>query len=148
MSYAENTNVPIERSEMEIKTLVRKYGASKVMTSWDDRESIVVFVCKDRLIRFKIAMPSEKDAEKTEGGKKRHIEKARKIWLEKESRRRWRALALAIKAKLEAVDSGIETFEEAFLSHIVTDDKRTVYERIIDNRSSLKLLPAKSDDLL
>lgn len=46
-----------------------------------------------------------------------------------EHRRRWRALLLGIKAKLEYVQSGIATFDEEFLAHIVIDD-RTVFDRI------------------
>jgi hypothetical protein len=41
-------------------------------------------------------------------------------------RQKWRALALAIKAKLEAVASGITEFESEFLSHIVLPDGRSV----------------------
>jgi hypothetical protein len=41
-------------------------------------------------------------------------------------RARWRALALVIKAKLEAVESGITTFEEEFLAHIVLPDGTTL----------------------
>ena len=43
-----------------------------------------------------------------------------------EVRRRWRALLLVIKAKLESVESGIETFEEAFASQIVLANGQTV----------------------
>ena len=32
------------------------------------------------------------------------------------------------QAKLESVASNIETFEEAFLAHVVLPDNRTVYE--------------------
>ena len=41
-------------------------------------------------------------------------------------RQTWRALALVVKAKLEAVDAGITVFEEEFLAHIVLPDGRTV----------------------
>jgi hypothetical protein len=41
-------------------------------------------------------------------------------------RQRWRALALVIKAKLEAFESGIETFEQAFLANILLPDGQTV----------------------
>jgi hypothetical protein len=43
-------------------------------------------------------------------------------------RERWRALLLCVKAKLESVSSKIETFEEAFLAHVVMPDGRTVHE--------------------
>jgi hypothetical protein len=141
MGYAQDTEVPIEKSRTEIETLVRKSGATKFVSSWDDKESIIIFVCRNRLIRFKVPMPTMEEAKKTVTGKVRHEDNARKKWLEKEGRRRWRALLLCIKAKLESVSSGIETFDEAFLSHIVTDDKRTVYERILDTKSTLKMLP-------
>jgi hypothetical protein len=39
-------------------------------------------------------------------------------------------LALVIKAKLEAVDSGITTFEDEFLAHIVMPDGQTVASHI------------------
>lgn len=47
---------------------------------------------------------------------------------EQMNRQRWRALALAIKAKLEAVASGITVFDEEFLAHIVLPDGRTYGE--------------------
>jgi hypothetical protein len=38
-------------------------------------------------------------------------------------------LFLCIKAKLESVESGIETFEEAFLAHVLTPNG-TVYDQV------------------
>jgi hypothetical protein len=43
-------------------------------------------------------------------------------------RQRWRALALVIKAKLEAVAAGITTIEDEFLAHIMLPDGSTVGE--------------------
>ena len=39
-------------------------------------------------------------------------------------------LLLAIKSKFEVVDTGIETFDEAFLANIVSAGGQTVYEKI------------------
>ena len=36
---------------------------------------------------------------------------------EQACRERWRALVLCLKGKLESIESGIETFEQAFLAH-------------------------------
>ena len=47
---------------------------------------------------------------------------------EQHRKSRWRALYLVIKAKLEAVDIGITTIEEAFLADTVLPDRRTVAE--------------------
>lgn len=41
------------------------------------------------------------------------------------ARQRWRALLLCLKAKLEAVECGITTFEEEFMAHIVMPDGST-----------------------
>jgi hypothetical protein len=41
-------------------------------------------------------------------------------------RRKWRALLLAVKFKLESIESYIEIFEETFSAHIVLPDGVTV----------------------
>ena len=46
-------------------------------------------------------------------------------------RQRWRALALVIKAKLEAVEAGIVTFEEEFAMHMVLPNGQTVGEWVV-----------------
>ena len=46
-------------------------------------------------------------------------------------RQRWRALLFCIKAKLESVEAKIETFEEAFLAHVVLPDGKTVGEHAL-----------------
>ncbi len=50
---------------------------------------------------------------------------AEKNW-EQACRQRWRALALVIKAKLEAVSAGISVFEDEFLANIVLPDGQLV----------------------
>lgn len=43
-------------------------------------------------------------------------------------RSRWRALFLVIKAKLEAIDLGIMTIEDAFLADTILPNRQTVAE--------------------
>ncbi|WP_260842520.1 hypothetical protein [Paenarthrobacter nicotinovorans] len=43
-------------------------------------------------------------------------------------RQSWRALALVVKAKLEAVEAGIVGFEEEFFAHLVLPNGKTVFE--------------------
>ncbi|MCI0440386.1 MAG: hypothetical protein L0177_14825 [Chloroflexi bacterium] len=38
----------------------------------------------------------------------------------------WRSLLICIKAKLEAVETGITSFEDEFLAHFVLPDRSTV----------------------
>ncbi|MFN7930906.1 MAG: hypothetical protein U0Y68_23875 [Blastocatellia bacterium] len=61
---------------------------------------------------------------------KRTSTQAYEAW-EQATRQKWRALALVIKAKLEAVESGITTIEQEFLPFIVAADGRTVGEHLI-----------------
>lgn len=47
---------------------------------------------------------------------------------EAENRRRWRALVIYIKSKLDVIDSEIVSFEDAFMAHIILPDSKTVSE--------------------
>ena len=49
---------------------------------------------------------------------------------EKAVRQRWRALALVVKAKLEAVEANIATFDQEFLPYLVLPGGRTVFETV------------------
>ena len=63
----------------------------------------------------------------TETGRIRKENAAQQAY-EQEIRRRWRALALSIKGKLEAVETGIMSFEEEFMANIVLPNDKTVAE--------------------
>ena len=89
---------------------------------------MVSFSAEGCHIRFVLAMPKQ-DEElfwKLKRGR-RTPDKAYHAW-EQACRSLWRSLLLCIKAKLEAVDSGIEMFEDAFMANIVLPDGRTVGE--------------------
>lgn len=116
--YARDTEVPAERSKAEIEKTLRRYGADQFMSGWKEGVAIVGFIMHDRQIRFTLPLPTLKDY-KTE----RQYEQA--------VRQRWRALALAIKAKLEIVDAGIKTFEQEFLSDIVMPNGHTAGEWMV-----------------
>lgn len=72
---------------------------------------------------------------------------------EREERRRWRALALVIKSKLEAVSTEIVEFEDEFMAHIVMPDGKTVaqharpmIEQAYDTGNMPALLPYYGTD--
>lgn len=135
--YAANTSVSTDKSLAEIMATVQRYGATGFMTGWeeegDTRKAMVQFKASGRYVRFLLPLPSPNDPEFKRTPKKRQWrspEAAHAAW-EQACRQRWRALALAIKAKLEAVEAEITTFEEEFLSHIVLPDGSTVGQRVI-----------------
>lgn len=130
MAYAENTTVSFEKSVGETIELVRRRGADQIgQMEYPDRFEIG-FKLSERLIRFVLPLPSIGDIPMRNGrGSALDLQKRQEL-LAQAKRQRGRALMLAIKAKLESVESGIETIEEAFLANIVMADGQTVYERI------------------
>jgi hypothetical protein len=111
MAYAERTKVGVDQTRLEIERTLKRYGADRFAYFSELDRAIIVFEAQARRIRFDLPLPQ---------GKAERDDKLR--------RQKWRALLLCIKAKLESVESKIETFEEAFLAHVVMPDGRTVAE--------------------
>jgi hypothetical protein len=126
--YADHTEVPSDRSRAEIERTLRRYGASAFAYGWDALCATVMFELAGRRIRFRLPMPDRNNRAFTHTpsrGTRRSDEAIDAAW-EQAQRQRWRALALVIKAKLEAVAAGITTEEQEFLAHIVLPDGSTV----------------------
>lgn len=115
--FAETTKVPVVQSRAEIEKLLGRHHCEQFGTAVDYTRLIarVQFKAHNRIVRFEIGLPDHKKF-KDPG---------------QEERRIWRSLLLVIKAKLEAVESEIATFEEEFLAHIVMPNDRTVGELIV-----------------
>lgn len=111
MTYAKGTTVAPEKTRMEIERVLAKYGATDFGYMMRSDMATIVFAKSDRRVRFNLPLP--------QAGDRRG---------EQLLRERWRALLLCIKAKLESVESRIETFDEAFLAHVVMPGGQTVYE--------------------
>ncbi|OBK22510.1 hypothetical protein [Mycobacterium asiaticum] len=129
--YAASTDVSSDKSRAEIERTLARYGARQFMYGWDENSAIVGFVINNRQVRFILPLPDRADPEftRTPTGRARAANQVREAY-EQAVRQRWRALALVIKAKLEAVDSGIVTFDAEFLAHIVLPNNRTVGDEI------------------
>lgn len=128
--YAATTAVPVERSKGEIEATLMRYGATEFVSGWDQHCARIGFRINGRFVRFELPLPDRNDDEFVYyyRGCNRHRRTdvaAMKQW-EQACRQRWRALALCIKAKLEAVEAGITTFEDEFMAHIVLPNGNTV----------------------
>lgn len=131
-TYAQRTEVGSDRSRSEIERTLQRYGATAFAYGWEGQTATVMFVLGGRRIRFNLPLPDRNAREFTHTpgqGRPRSAE-ARGREYEQAVRQRWRALALVIKAKLEAVEAGISTVEEEFLSWTVLPDGRTVGQAI------------------
>lgn len=130
MSYAETTTVAFERSISEIITLIKRAGASQIGQMDDEAFYAIQFTIADRMIRFRLPLPTLDEMPKVNGRNQTLTVAQRRDRLDQAKRSRGRALLLVIKAKLESVESGIETIEQAFLANVVMADGATVYDRI------------------
>lgn len=147
MAFAQGTTVSAAKTRGEIEALVENYGATRFASGWtEDNKAAISFVCHGRLVRFVLQLPTMEEAEKKAPRRPswtRPTEAQKTKWREGETRRRWRCLLLAIKAKLEVVESRIATFDEEFLAHIVTPGNLTIFERIkMAEEGGTRLLPA------
>lgn len=126
--FASSTSVTQAKSRDEIERTLQRYGGASFMYGQTPQRAMIAFELNNRRVKFELPMPSPKDAQfwnRTESeavAGKRH---------DQACRQRWRALALVIKAKLEAVETGITTFDEEFLAHIVLPNGQSVGEYIL-----------------
>lgn len=124
--YAAETSVSQDRSRAEIEATLKRYGATSFMYASEQTAAMIGFRISDRMVKFVLPMPDPKSREFTHHSRgQRTPDAALKAW-EQAGRQRWRALALVIKAKLEAVAAGITTIEDEFLAHTVLPDGSTV----------------------
>ena len=128
--YAADTSVSVSSSKAEIERIIERYGASGFMSGWPTQQAMIAFAMNDRQIRFILPMPDKSERRFTHSTRGlRAPETIQKEW-EQACRQRWRALALVIKAKLEAVESGISVFDDEFMANIVLPNGRTVSEEV------------------
>lgn len=127
--YAADTTVPVDRSKQEIERILQRYGASEFASAWKAEKAMMQFRMNERHVRFTLKLP-QKDEFKTTGGKfpRKRTDNQMFAAMEQAQKQRWRALALAIKAKLESVASGIEEFDTAFMGQIVMPNGKTMAE--------------------
>lgn len=156
MAYARTTKVAEDRSRNEIEKLVTKAGGINYGYATTQTFAIFQFEIEKRTVRFRVPLPDRKEFPYIRRGRKvpGYIDEAA---FEQERRRRFRALLLVIKAKLESRESKIETFEDAFLAQIVMPGGHTVSELLGDKIDAayksgkvgpLLLGPGSGDDVI
>jgi hypothetical protein len=106
--YASRTKIPADQTRLEIERLMAKRGADQFLSGGDSERAMLAFRVGGRHMKFVLPLDGARNQQQIQS--------------------RWRALLLVIKAKLEAIDLGIWSFEEAFLADTVLPDRRTVAE--------------------
>lgn len=123
--FAEKTTVAVEKSRAELERLLEHAKADSIGIMRDKEKAVIACRLNGRNIRFDLSLPTLQTINKRS---------PRRNWdnvLEQELRQRWRALLLVVKAKLESVASNIESFDEAFLAHVVMPDGQTVGQHVM-----------------
>lgn len=150
--FAEKTSVSSDKSRAEIEKILTRYGANKFMYGWEESAALIAFEMENRRIKFILPLPKHTDDDicMTEKGRERS-QPSQEAAFEQAVRQKWRALCLVIKAKLEAVESGITVFEDEFMAHIVLPDGSTVGDYMrpqiaqsYENKKMPALLPGVS----
>jgi hypothetical protein len=148
-TYAAQTVVSPEKSRNEIEATLKRFGADQFMYGYDQEKAMVRFRAHGKLVSFVLPLPETHDRRFTHSGYQMRTEKQRQAAYDQTIRQRWRALALVIKAKLEAVESAITTFEDEFMAHLLLPDGQTIGEWIAPQMAAIyerdempKLLPA------
>lgn len=127
MLYANRTTVSPERSKIEIERTLAKYGAAEFIYGARPDQAVIQFKFSNRIVRFNLPLNGWQSFKTSEKGRTRKDGAARMAW-DQDVRRRFRALSLVLKAKLEAVETGITSFEEEFYAHVLLPNGKTVYE--------------------
>ncbi len=118
----ETTDVPISRTQEHLRQLLKKYGIDQIALyqAWPKFFAIEFIRLEtsrdgDKILRVRIAgKPVRSEADP-----------------DQELRRIGRMIFYNVKAKLEAVEAGLVTFEQEFLPHIVLPSGRTLYVEML-----------------
>lgn len=124
-NYVRGASITCAASREEIQGMLAGYGATGFHCGWKDGGAAVAFTAGDRQFRFVLALPGQAGdplQSRRTGPDRQSAEEV--------SRRRWHKLSMLIRAKLEAVDSGIATFDEEFLAYMVVPGGNTVFQDV------------------
>jgi hypothetical protein len=129
-SYAKDTEVTADRSKQEIETLLERFGATAFMYGRQGNRAAVGFELRGRRYRMLLNLPDPGDPVFSRTPEKRlaRSSQAARAAYEQEVRRRWRSLALLIKADLVAVEDGIVTLETVLQPFTVLPSGQTAGE--------------------
>ena len=125
MKYAKRTGVDPTRSKAQIERTLTRYGADQFFYAQEAGRVVVGFRMHGKVVRIEMRIPMAEEFSVSGKGRKRSKPAMDVAWAQA-VRQHWRALELVIKAKLEAVESGITTFEQEFMAHLVLPDGQTV----------------------
>lgn len=148
MKAYDNTSTPVSASQEAIRKILNKYGADGVQFSeeWREKRIMVRFLYSvgtmQYSVMFKVPIPDVSDKSPVGRIRKQSVISDLQA---KSHRGIWRAVFWAIKSRMEAVEFGIESFQEAFMSHFeLPGSDKTIGDAILPmiETGKFRLLPA------
>jgi hypothetical protein len=144
LPYA-NTTVPVEKTREDINDLLKKFGARGIQWTWLDNKNILRFLHEFEYegvkhgIAYELTIP-EMGTKTGRGYDQQFV---------RNDKQAYRLLFYVIKAKLTAVETGLETFENEFLSKIMyqlpNGSVQNVGDIILDQISKTKSINLLGD---
>jgi hypothetical protein len=129
VAYAKGTKVSVESSRAELERTLARYGADAFSYGADGNRAVVQFRAQGKHVKFDLTYPHVSEFHYTRTTTRTpHQQQAAR---EQRIRELWRSLVLVVKARLESVDSGIESFEAAFMPYIQLPDGKTAGEFLL-----------------
>jgi hypothetical protein len=119
--YGAGTRVAVHRSRFELERTLGRYGASDFALVEADATASIQFAMQGRYVQLALPLPDPNDTRftKTPSGRPRTVVAQERAY-EQALREHWRALLLAVRGKLQSVETGISTFEHEFAGFLVS----------------------------
>ena len=113
--YGTGTRVEVHRSRYELERVLHTYGADEVLFVEADANASIQFEMHGRYVQLALPLPDPEDSRftHTPSGKLRKASAQERAY-DQALREHWRSLIVAVRGKLQSVESGISTFEQEF----------------------------------
>ena len=110
----------VHRSRYELERVLGRYGASDLAFVEVDANASIQFALQGRYVQLALPLPDPGATRftHTPTGRPRTVAAQERAY-EQALREHWRALLLAVRGKLQSVESGISTFEDEFAGFLV-----------------------------
>jgi hypothetical protein len=123
--YAAGTRIDSQRSRAELASLLSRYGADDFAILEHDANATIRFALHGKYVQYVLPLPDLDSPEfsHTPTGRPRALTAQERAY-EQAVRQQWRRAVLVVKGKLEAVESGLSTFEREFFGAIQDEERR------------------------
>ena len=127
-NYVRGASVSCSASQAEIRDMLTASGARGLQFVSVQGNAGITFSSADRRFRMVLPLPAPSPGTPDLDPLRPESSDSESKAAQDAARHRWRQLSLLIRAKLEAVDAGIVTFDEEFLAYVVMPGGGTVFQ--------------------